>query len=186
MWYNRGSCLSNRTPIQDDDFDFQSSDYLNYYFDNGKPFLTTQTERREFKKTNKKYGKTTISLRRGSGSGSSSHYEAETTQVDDSAAQVFEAETTHLDASHPQVFDASPVPPYVPDFMYSEAQQFEHMTSMMSNTTICQPTFPEYMGEHSGGNEDDYQTPEQAQRPQRSRRPPRHYHSTTPRHRQEL
>ncbi|KAE8710966.1 DNA-directed RNA polymerases II, IV and V subunit 3 [Hibiscus syriacus] len=159
-WNNRASFMPILDDIQDDDFNFETSAYLAYFLDNGKPFLTTIVERRQFLRFKKRFGKAEYSLPSGSG-GSSQQPEAEMTDVDNSAPQPFG------DAYIPEFVqpDASIYSP-----MFSSTYDFEHMSVQMPPTN----------------EEDGYHTPEQPQRPQRIRRPPQHYHSTTPRHRQQL
>ncbi|KAE8680644.1 BEL1-like homeodomain protein 2 [Hibiscus syriacus] len=121
-------------------------------------FLTTIVERRQFLRFKKRFGKAEYSLPSGSGSSS----------------QQPEAEMTDVDNSAPQPFDDAYIPEFVqPDAsiyspMFSSTYDFEHMSVQMPPTN----------------EEDGYHTPEQPQRPQRIRRPPQHYLSTTPRHRQ--
>ncbi|KAE8667599.1 Detected protein of unknown function [Hibiscus syriacus] len=190
-WNNRPSFLPTLDPIEDDDFNFETSTYLDYFWDNGKLFLTTRVERQQFLRFQKKFGKVEYSLPSGSES-SSQQPETEITDVDNSAPQSFgDAGSFH------HAFDDSTVPAYVPEFVQTEAPIYspmfesrydcDQMTSMMSNTSICQSMFASEMEEQTAMNDEDgYHTPEQPQRPQRIRRPPRHYHSTTPRHRQQL
>ncbi|KAE8695397.1 Pathoproteinsis-related thaumatin superfamily protein [Hibiscus syriacus] len=179
-WNYRASYFPPLDLIQDDDFNFETSAYLHYYWDHKKSYMTTLGERQQFKKYKKIVGKADKILPSGS---SSQQHEAGTTQS----------------------FDDYSVPAYIPKLMHPQAPiyspmfestyDFEQMTSMISNTNICQSTFPVGMGEHSGGhifatsdhmplmNEDDDYYPEQPQSPQYIRRPPQHYHSTTPQHR---
>ncbi|KAE8695337.1 Homeobox-leucine zipper protein HAT9 [Hibiscus syriacus] len=139
-WNNRVLFMPTLDPIQDDDFNFETSAYLDYFWDNGKLFLTTMVERRGLL-----------------------HH----------------------------AFDDSTIPTYIPEFvqpkapiyssMFESTYDFDQMTSMMSNTNICQSQFASGIESQTGGmvvemppmnEEDGYHTLEQPQRPQRIRRPP--------------
>ncbi|KAE8733770.1 UDP-galactose/UDP-glucose transporter 5B [Hibiscus syriacus] len=142
-WNNRASFMPILDDIQDDDFNFETSAYLAYFLDNGKPFLTTIVERRQFLRFKKRFSKAEYSIPSGSG-GSSQQPEAEMTDVDNSAPQPFG------DAYIPEFVqpDASIYSP-----MFSSTYDFEHMSVQMPPTN----------------EEDGYHTPEQLQRPQRIR-----------------
>ncbi|KAE8690633.1 hypothetical protein F3Y22_tig00110893pilonHSYRG00153 [Hibiscus syriacus] len=173
-WNNRASFMSTLDNNQDDDFNFETPTYLAYFWDNGKPFLTTMVERRQFFRFKKRFGKTEYSLPSVSGS-LSQQPEAEMTDVDNSVPQPFD-DTGSLH----HAFDDSTVPAYIPEFVQSEAPIYSPMFSSsydFEHMAVQMPPMNE---------EDGYHTPEQPQQPQRIRRPPRHYHSTTPRHRQQL
>ncbi|KAK8682494.1 hypothetical protein V6N13_054880 [Hibiscus sabdariffa] len=56
MWNDRASTVPHRAPSDEYDFDFERSEYLAYFMNNGKPYLTTVDEREECRRYKKKYG----------------------------------------------------------------------------------------------------------------------------------
>ena len=56
LWANRALALPVRYPIEGADFDFESSEYIQWYRHHGKPFLTTVEGREECERYRKKYG----------------------------------------------------------------------------------------------------------------------------------
>ncbi|KAK8689302.1 hypothetical protein V6N13_088024 [Hibiscus sabdariffa] len=56
MWNDRVSTVPHRAPSDEYDFDFERSEYLTYFMNNGKPYLTTVDEREECRRYKKKYG----------------------------------------------------------------------------------------------------------------------------------
>ncbi|KAE8703470.1 hypothetical protein F3Y22_tig00110469pilonHSYRG00159 [Hibiscus syriacus] len=117
-WNNRASFMPTLDGIQDDDFNFETSAYLTYFLDNGKPILTIIVERRQFLRFKKRFGKAEYSLPSWSGSSS----------------QQPEAEMKDMDNSAPQPFGDAYIPEFVqPDAsiyspIFSSTYDFEHMS----------------------------------------------------------